>query len=44
MNMIPLLPVSIDEAKNALRTAGEFVDITIVWVKKDNPQLRLDID
>ena len=40
----PLLPVSTSEAKNALRTAGEFVDITIVWVKKDNPQLRLDID
>lgn len=40
----PLLPVSIDEAKNALRTAEEFVNRTIEWVKIDNPQLRLDID
>lgn len=42
--MIPLLPVSIDEAKNALATAEEFVNRTIEWVKKDNHQLRLDID
>ena len=42
--MIPLLPVSKDEAKNALKTAEEFVNRTIKWVKKGNPQLRLDID
>ena len=40
----PLLPVSKDEAKNALKTAEEFVNRTIKWVKKGNPQLRLDID
>ena len=39
-----LLPVSKDEAKNALRTAEEFVNRTIEWVKMDSPQLRLDID
>lgn len=40
----PLLPVSISEAKNALKTAEDFVDKTITWFKKENPQLQLDIN
>jgi chaperonin cofactor prefoldin len=40
----PFLPVSKTEAENALKKAEEFVDKTIERLKKENPQLRPNLD
>ena len=39
----PLLPISRTEAENALKSAEEFVDKAIQLVKKENPQLELNL-
>jgi uncharacterized protein (UPF0332 family) len=39
----PLLPISRTEAENALKSAEEFVDKATELVKKENPQLELNI-
>ncbi len=39
----PLLPISKVEAENALKTAGEFVTKIVTLVKKENPQMELNI-
>ncbi|MEO0114020.1 MAG: HEPN domain-containing protein [candidate division WOR-3 bacterium] len=39
----PFLPISRTEAENALKSAEEFVTKLIELVKKENPQLELDL-
>lgn len=39
----PLMPVSVIEAENALKTAEEFVKKVLKIVQDANPQLRLSI-
>jgi len=40
----PFIPVSKIEAKNALKTAEEFVKIVLKLVQKENPQLRFNFN
>jgi len=40
----PFIPVSKIEAKNALKTAEEFVKIVLKLVQKENPQLRFSFN